>query len=62
MFCKETNVARRNYFDSTTISSKRIINNKRYITRTNVCVHISRDIFAITNKFDSITNSIKNKQ
>ncbi len=62
MLCKKTNIAKHNYFDSITIFSKKINNSKRYITRTNIYVRVSRKIFAITNKFDSITNSIKTKQ
>ncbi len=61
MLCKETNIARRNYLDSIIISSKRINDSKIYVTKTNVCMRISRETSAITNKFDSITSSIKNK-
>ncbi len=64
MLREETNVAKdfRNNLDSIIIFNKRINNNKKYITRTNVCMRISREIFVTTNRFDLITSSTKNKQ
>jgi len=64
MLREKTNIARdfRNDLDLITISNKRINDNRRYTIRTNVCVRVSREIFATTNKFNSITSSTKNKR